>query len=462
MGNSELAIRFTENYYATKSEVSRELKMSLIDNIWSDILTYRGNFYHYLTLRGIDRSMLSLCMCPNISNQLSSLQGRLMNANAEYLKLNIANGDLKYFEMSCRISALKSLAAFHQLDVSENFIRSIINGTISESNDSMKVLSLYNKALDYVKDKHFDPIDNDFVRGLYAEMTGSSQPYSFFRMNKDANPSNRVIIDRIYTSAPVESIDSMMSSLYSFIEKATIPNIAKAMITHYYVSYVRPFDNYNDEMALLMMKAVLAHFDLLEFGVALPLESLLLEAEELTKMSVETQKTHDVTYYVNVMLRHVGRKCEEVFDIMTNQKKEEIKKEIYQEEVAVKVPEEKEEALEAVMKKEETVEEKKEPAPTYSNEIAISYIPPELDEKQAARLENHLLELDPSLRKGEAKFYARHCTLGKSYTIAQYKKAIGCVYETARTSMDHLVELGYYRKDRVNNKKNVYTPIARK
>ena len=94
-------------------------------------------------------------------------------------------------------------------------------------------------------------------------------------------------------------------------------------------------------------------------------------------------------------------------------------------------------------------------------QIAVSYIPPALDEKQALRLEQHLLELDPSLRKHEARFYARHCTLGKSYTIAQYKRMIGCVYETARTAMDHLVELGYYRKDS-SNKKFIYTPIPRK
>ena len=464
MGNSELAIRFTENNYATKSEVSKELKMSLIDNIWSDILTYRGNFYHYLTIRSIDRTMFALCMCPNIADQLGNLQNRLLIANREYLNLNIANGELKYFESKARILALKSLADSLKIEASENFIRSIINKTISESNDSLKVLFRYNAALDYVKDKHCDPIDNDFIRGLYSEMSGSSQPYSFYRMNKDANPLNRVIIDRVYTSAPVENIDGMMTSLVNFIEKSTVPNIAKAIITFYYVSYIRPFDNYNDEMALLLMKATLAHFDLLEFGVALPFENLFEAQEELARVSVEVQKTHDVTYFVNAVLKHLARRCEETLDIMAKRRSEELKDELYQEESAVSVPEEKEEepVIEEVKVEPRKVVVAAPEAQVQPAGIAFGYIPPELDEKQAARLENHLLELDPSLRKGEAKFYARHCTLGKSYTIAQYKKAIGCVYETARTSMDHLVELGYYRKDRVNNKKNVYTPIARK
>ena len=93
--------------------------------------------------------------------------------------------------------------------------------------------------------------------------------------------------------------------------------------------------------------------------------------------------------------------------------------------------------------------------------IAVSYIPPVLDEKEAQRLENHLLECDPLLKKGQAKFYSRHCTIGKLYTIAQYKKFNGCVYETARTSMDSLVELGYYKKQQIKNK-FVYTPLERK
>ena len=44
MANNELAIRFTETKYSTRSEVSRELKMSLIDNIWSNILSYRSSY----------------------------------------------------------------------------------------------------------------------------------------------------------------------------------------------------------------------------------------------------------------------------------------------------------------------------------------------------------------------------------------------------------------------------------
>ena len=98
--------------------------------------------------------------------------------------------------------------------------------------------------------------------------------------------------------------------------------------------------------------------------------------------------------------------------------------------------------------------------PQYNSEIAIKNIPSGLKEEDAKRLEQHLLEMNPSLSRSQAFFYARHCTLGMSYTISQFKKEVGCAYETARTSMDNLVNLGYYRKEMLRNK-FIYTPVKK-
>ena len=93
--------------------------------------------------------------------------------------------------------------------------------------------------------------------------------------------------------------------------------------------------------------------------------------------------------------------------------------------------------------------------------MALPILPVGLDEADAKKIEEHLMEFDPSLSRHEAGFYARHCTIGKYYTISQFKQTIGCAYETARTSMDHLVEAGYYRKEQYKNK-YIYTPIPRR
>ena len=519
MASNELAIRFTEGKYATKNEVSKELKMSLIDNIWSNILKYRMTFNRYLTIRSIEKNQLVLCQCPSVSSLSNATDMKLIHLMREYSKLSIAHGDSQYFEDQCFILSLKALAKEYDLDVTDAYLRSLIHGEVREISSQNKVLINYLSALKFVKNNYIQSLDVDFLANLYSKITGVEELTSFYRQTEDNNRENRVIIDRIYTCAPTSLIEPMMDSLFAFVNSSTLTAAVKASIAYYYIIYIRPFSHFSDEIALLFAKAILAHSDLGEIGSLLPLESILSqEQEEIAKLFVEVQKTSDTTYFVNYMLKFIEEKSNDLLDVIANSKATSMRQDFYRlepERQAMVAPEEKPapapqptypsqptyyqqdlfeqpkvestpapqpvyeqpkpvyeapkpEPQPELIRQEPVVQPKPQPVveekvvvKPQSEQIAVAYVPPVLDERQAARLEQHLLELDPSLRKHEAHFYARHCTLGKSYTIAQYKKSIGCVYETARTSMDQLVELGYYRREQVKNK-YVYSPIARK
>ena len=503
MANQELGIRFTENKYATRLEVRTELKTSLIDSIWSNILNYRSTFNHYLTIKSIEKNQLYICQCPSIASLTNGTEAKLLRTMKEYTRLNVTTGDLAYFEDKCLILSLKEIAKEKDLEVSEGFLRSLIHGEVKELSSENQILANYLAALNYVKEKNASPIDEDYLAALYSKITGNEELTSFYRDQEDKNRENRVIIDRVYTCAPTMLIEPMMNSLFDFILRSTLSPVCKAAIAYYYIVYIRPFNDYSDEIAILIAKSILAHHDFGELGALLPIESLLSQdQEELARLFVEVQKTTDTTYIVNYMLKFFNDKSEALLDIIENAKADTMKRDFYRvepEKQAIEVPqevkkmeyeqptlfdqpvveekpepvytnvapvvEEKKEEVKAapVEMKKEVVEPVKEITPEHlaNEQIAVAYVPPALDERQASRLAQHLLELDPSLRKHEAHFYARHCTLGKKYTIVQYKKSIGCVYETARTSMDHLVELGYYRKEMVKNK-FVYSPIARK
>ncbi len=69
-----------------------------------------------------------------------------------------------------------------------------------------------------------------------------------------------------------------------------------------------------------------------------------------------------------------------------------------------------------------------------------------------------LVELYPNIKYTQALFYARHKTVGRYYTIGQFKDFLECAYETARTSMEFLTSVGLYRKEQLKNK-FVYTPV---
>ena len=498
MPSNELAIRFTEGKYATKSEVGKELKMSMFDNIWSNILNYRASYNRYLSIKSIEKNQLAVCFCPSVNALVNSADMKLIRLMKDQSRLSVTNGEVNRFEDECLIRCLKYVAAEHQVEASENYIRSLIHGDIRETSPDVRILSRYLDAINYVKRYHVNTIDVDFLAEIYSRLLGTSELTSFYRTTEDANRENRVLIDRIYTSAPVYLIEGMMDSLFTFISTSTLSAATKASIAYYYINYIRPFSTFSDEVALLIAKAILAHDGLSELGVLLPIESLLSEnQEEIARLFLEVQKSGDTTYFLNFALKHFDVKCDELLDTIAKLKMQAVRKDFYAKDEAKPVqttyvveqqslfdninepepapapaPVEQPRPMPQPAPQPEPVREqpKVEPRPVVEEkpavepvqeQIAVSYIPPAIDEKQALRLEQHLLELDPSLRKHEAKFYARHCTIGKSYTIAQYKRMIGCVYETARTAMDHLVELGYYRKDS-SNKKFIYTPIPRK
>ena len=493
MASNELAIRFTETKYATKAEVSKDLKMSMIDNIWSNILKYRVEFTRFLPIKSVEKNQLTVCFCPSISSLISSCDAKMLRVMKEYTLLNTQNGDMRRFEDEAFIKGLKNLAIKNDVEVSEAYLRSLIHGDIRDASPSLRIIVRYLDALNYIKNNHKKEIDVDFIAELYSCLLGTTELTSFYRTREDTAQDSRVLIDRVYTCAPVSNIEQMMDNLFNFLLTSSFGDSTKAAIAYYYINYIRPFPEFSDEIALLTAKSVLAHGNLGEVGVLLPIESLLSEnQEEIARLFLEVQKSGDTTYFLNFALKHFEIKCVELLDTIAKLKVDAVRKDFYQqeevkpaqtkyveqgslfgavdEEVApapepkpAPVPQPKPEPVKEqpkVVVRPVVEEKKEEPAPV-QEQIAVSYIPPAIDEKQALRLEQHLLELDPSLRRHEAKFYARHCTLGKSYTIAQYKRMIGCVYETARTAMDHLVELGYYRKDS-SNKKFIYTPIPRK
>ena len=495
MAGNDLAMRFTEDKYATKNEVARELKITSVDTFWANIQSYRSHFYHYLSIRTIEKNMFVLCACPSINSLVNNVEMKLIRVNREFGMIQPNNKQYRFLNSSFKKEILNILNNVEQLDVGEDFIGSVLRNEVVSAIPNNMLLVNYLNALNYIKRAYVNAIDENFLAEVYAKLLGTEELTEFYRVTEDKNPENRILIDRIYTSAPVGLIGSMMNSLFAFIANSTLSTSLKAIITFFYINYVKPFAKYSEEVAILMAKAVLAHDAFGETVVDLPLEKLLnLQGEEVARIYVETQKTSDVTYFVNYAVKYFGQYCDSVLDAIAQSKVTELKEDFYQADIEEKVEEEveslneevKEEKIETIdlfaaseetplVKEESPVtsqrEEIKEPVieqpkkktvkVTYvQEELAVAYIPVALDEKQAVLLEQDLLERDPELKKGEAKFYARHCTKGKKYTIAQYKKSLRCAYETARTSMDHLAELLYYRKEKIKNK-YVYIPIEK-
>jgi len=172
------------------------------------------------------------------------------------------------------------------------------------------------------------------------------------------------------------------------------------------------------------------------------------------------QKTRDVTYIVKEFLNQIDLGIKSCANEIVNSARDQI----YQEQEAmaqeILVENNVQPAHQVVVEPEPVVQpvfqpKKEEPKVSLEKEQPKEVV----SEKELNSKASELLETDPFLRKAQAHFYVRHCEPGHFYTIEQFRKAEGCVYETARTSMDGLADRGYYRREKVNNKKFVYTPI---
>ena len=481
MVSSDLTIRFTDEKYASKSEVIRELGTSLVDNIWANILAYRRSHYIKTTLRCLDSSELLLYKGEGTDSLISFFEEKISHYISE---CEFFSGDEKLFsqfKLNSNANLISYLSSFHKQEKSEALSRELLKGTLRPNNDTDEFLLRYQNVLNNLSSFQ---INEEFILKLHEELSGRNEGY---RVTDDNSLTNRVLIDRLYSSAKAAYIPMFMNQLVNFINKSELPFVYKSIIACYYLNLVKPFSNYNEEVSLLLLKAILMNEGVGPLIKIVPLEKVLtLPSDELSKMLNDSQRYSDVTYFLTHALRAFELGIEEISDYLALFKGGVMREETYQEDEVLQddllqsEPEPvKEEPVQLVEPEVKQEEPKKEPEvtpvikkekkakpvneelqPTFTG-IAINVITPELDEKEAQKLEKQLLELDPLLRKGEARFYARHCVLGRNYTIQQFKKTNNCAYETARTGMDHLVELGYYRKGAIKNK-FIYTPIPRR
>jgi hypothetical protein len=203
------------------------------------------------------------------------------------------------------------------------------------------------------------------------------------------------------------------------------------------------------------------HNDFDEVSALLDFEQILSDNEEqVAKIIHEVKKTNDSTYLLVYCLDLSESIATELLDLLQNVSVKTIRNEYYDPNPST--------GGVAVATRPTTVTDLNGPVSEeaasqieFEVSVALPTLPIGLEERDAVKIEEHLVEIYPTLKRGQAYFYARHCTIGKYYTIAQYKRLLGCAYETARTSMDNLVELGFYRKEKLNNK-FIYTPVARR
>ena len=458
-------IRFTDEMYATKDDVKRALNMSNIDSIWNKVNVYRSYYTKQTGLTNIERVPFNVVLPPRLTNKIIGLEKRLSKLLVKYSKDYYQNNHVTNLFIKQQYESILSLIKdAYGIQIGQDTIMGIIEETLPSVPVEFLFISNYYKTLKYIQTRSSGQFNLSLLMMMYTKLRGIDLDItaleSYYRKHELIDKADHVFIGRHYDAAPVDRIPLLMEKLFDFNNNSDLSGIVKAMITYFYINYLKPFEYFNEEMAILMAKYTLAHADNEDVAAFLPLEALFNEdySDSIRKMSLESEMKLDFTYLVNHLLGYFDEWVDSLDENLSNYDSKIIYQELHRSDndlpkvdrnVKVSVP------STPFIPKEEKVE--LENVITYERKVSLPTMPVGLDENDASMVAQHLLELYPTLKRGQAEFYSRHCTLGKYYTIGMYKKENNCAYETARTSMDNLASLGFYKKENIRNK-FVYTP----
>ena len=460
MGNDELAYRFSEEIYATKNDIKRALNTNLIEPIWDRVIKYRSSYEITLGFCDVYKKPFTLVFLPSIKKLIDDTESIVERFVEEHHNLTANSIENISFFNDILKHDLRLVAKSENIIVNDVALENIINNT--NNNPDYAILERYTELYKNIVSSIFEDVDESnllsFIETLYGE-----EKANLYRQKEITAYSQKVLINREFVAAPTKRIPEMMESGLAFINDKNNATIVSLAAISFLFNYIKPFENYNDLMAGSTIRALIKA----RFGFEaslLPVTSFLLEANDTLSQALKesSRGNNDFTYYLIEFCKALQSCCQYSLDKIVQVSSKEAQKAYFDKDnVAPSTEDVQHKQIEnsSVTPIKEKKERRVDPVVS-SKPVVNTSSYEDLDEKALKRAAQDLLESDPNLRPNQAKFYVRHCKLGKYYTIQQFKKFTGCVYETARTSMDNLARRGYYRREQIKNK-FVYTPISK-
>jgi hypothetical protein len=481
----------------------------LVDGYWLDIRAYRGKNAQPLPHRTISNQRFWLCLSVGVRAKIAAFEdgvNHLLGLVGKIDDPKVKEEVFRAFLLTCLTEAAK----FSKTNISPLSIKALLNGTYHENNSDHLPIISYLKTLRFFLSKDPSKPDADFLGEAYGALLGEEELTKFYRnFDFDQSASRaRYMTGGDFRYAPFEAIEPLMNEFFLYVEDEHVSVAPRAAGSLYFLDLVKPFGEKNQELAVLLAKAIIAQGLGNKLAFLLPFEAVLEPGTRYDSLFIETQHSGDLTY---VVLQTIDVLNPLLVSLESQIK--DIRVAAYRSEMRPLSPEEKtiaDSRKASVPPKQMSLLEEKPTPPEEPVEVAPAVIEPVvpvkpvvvepqivvaapeirpvekpvgpkpaapslpkveveatlaipapeagLSEKEIKEYIQYLLESNPNLNKNQATFLSNHCTMGHYYTIQQFKKDARCAYETARTSMDKLAHEGYYEKKQLKNK-FVYTPV---
>lgn len=397
--------QFTEERYLSKDEVQARYNLEDVDSIWSDIQSYRSLFRVDLPARSASGLSYYAVTTRTLLVRLCSIEGRLYRA-----LLNTERSDysgVQGLRRSIMADQMESIADHYELDLSRPEIERIALGEGSSNLNAGILTSMRRLEEELIgeSDREFGPDLSDYIN---ASLQGAE-------------------------ADEVRALPSRIDPLFRILSTENLPLVLRFLLVFFWFDLARPYEYSSELTSSFLAREFLVQngFELLPYMMRL--EPLYLNRSMALSRSIDLSiKTRDVTYYIRDALP-----CfEEIVEQL-------------EADISGLVRRTRPERVSVSGGTEERPKSNRGPKPQ-----------PDLGEDPRSRKIREYLETYPVLKAFQVDFYLDHCTVGKFYTLRQFVEAEGVVYETARTSMDLLANLGFYRKGKTG-KKFTFTPIPR-
>ncbi len=513
---TSVAIKFTDENYATPTQLGKSLRLVTYDAFWREVLAYREDNKYSLPFGKIKgQTTFFITLTDATRTKISNFENKLRDFCKLARSSLLENG--KEARAILLSPLLKEAAILEKSSITDLSIKMLLNSLYQENDSNHTAIVNYLSSLDYYLDQSPSYPDEDFLAGAYQKILGQEELMDFYR-EKDFD--SRVsylayIANPDYPYAPCGMIEDLMGTFIEWLNNSEdeVPLFARAYIALFYLNYVKPFTQRNSLVASLLAKETIASKFGISEGFAIPIELLLKDSFVNSEACKEGKNRSDLTYGVfeaiNTLTPYLENAIRQLNELRISTYKDEFSSLSEEEEnIASKISEKesvkptqlsflnddaeqnderpfekKDETRDSInelqgnderkssepirLEKNEDDKEKtigKTEIKTISN-LSIDQTNAKNKEVSLSKSEikdyiRYLLETNPNLNKKQATFLANHNTQGRYYTIQQYKDFASCVYETARTSMDKLAQEGYYEKLQFKNK-FVYSPTKK-
>ena len=400
----EKGIQFTDGQYLSKEELQAHFNLEDVESLWSGIQEYRSIFREDLPARSTSGLPYYVVLTRDMIARLARDEGRLYRALVSSIRLHPAVVSRLRFTSLC--SHLEIISNYYELGIARPKIEALVDGKPSED---LKTGLLFNFAKE--------------VACLWEEQASVNPEFSD-RINANLLSED---LER------VQAQPSRIQPLFRILEsEEQLPLLLRFLLIFFWFSSAQPYEFYCELTSAFLAEAYLADkgFEFLPF--CLNLSPLYLNRnQELIKSTNLAIKTRDVTYFLRTALPLFEESLEQL----------EVDLERANRENAA------------------FISPNRRPVPVLGRAgRAVRQAKPEepVTDDRATRL----LQSYPILRPFQVEFYLNHCRIGEFYTLRQFQEEERVVYETARTSMELLANLGFYRKSK-SGKKFTFTPIPR-